>query len=165
MGARLLQTHLTSAGNPEAGYFFDTLAAIEMRVGVGIKMPRARTIFKRKTKGKPDELEVDFKPEGTNNYISAKERPEVLEKQFEEDTGKERRLQKSIQEARESWGDDVLGAALTAIEKKPDSDEWMIFLDGTHGIMPNHRIRVRDQLEYPSHADAEGTLGHLKRTP
>ena len=75
-----------------------------MRVGVGIKMAKARTVYRRKIKWKLDEPDDDTKPEWANNYISAKDRPDVLEKQFEEDIAEGKMMRISIQEARKEMG-------------------------------------------------------------
>eukprot|EP00974_Lingulodinium_polyedra_P091413 8861582-Lingulodinium_polyedra.AAC.1 len=56
-------------------------------------------------------------------------------------------------EARRRWGRRLVVAALGAVEKNPDKDEWRVVYDATNGVRLNHRIRVRDQVRCPTWPD------------
>ena len=66
-----------------------------------------------------------------------------------------------VADARRLYGDKLAIAALGAIEKVPGGGEYRVIHDGSHGVLVNPRIRVRDQLRFPAHGDIESVLSEL----
>eukprot|EP00974_Lingulodinium_polyedra_P027729 2678950-Lingulodinium_polyedra.AAC.1 len=95
------------------------------------------------------------------NYVSARERPDALLRQFREDAAEGMMVRVPLADALAKYGDKLAIAALGAIEKRPDSDEFRVIHDGTNGVLANRHIRVRDQLRYPTHSDIAAVLHAL----
>ena len=153
---RRMEAALTLMGDPDAAVL-GTDYAKGVRVGVGVRMPRARAVFGRKTKWKlPEETEEEA-VEWKENYSSAREHPEILAAQLEKDE-KARPPRIILMERREAerrWPGRLFVGALAVIEEAPG--KWRIVHDATHEVLVNHRIRVRDQLACPLAMDMQAT--------
>ena len=67
----------------------------------------------------------------------------------------------TLKQAMSEYGDALNIAATAAIEKKGRSDEVRVIYDGSNGIDLNPGIRVRDQIRYPTAADAKVVVGSM----
>ena len=67
-------------------------------------------------------------------------------------------IETTVGEALETYGDRLEIASTAAIEKKGRTDEVRVFYDGSNGLDLNPGIRVRDQVKYPTSADAKGVV-------
>jgi hypothetical protein len=126
-----------------------------VRIGVGVRLPRARAIFARKTRWKLPEQQEEDAAQWKENYKSAAENPEPLLLQLKKDAAATppRIILMTRREAEERWGKDLYVGALAVIEE--GEDKWRIVHDATHEIFVNHRIRVRDQLTSPMASDLQ----------
>ena len=136
------------------------LLDIGVHLGVDQEMPRMPDIFEEKARWsvKANDGEV---PQWMDNYQSAKDHPEAVREQFlqDEKAGWMRRY--TLREARQKWGCRLRIAALGAIEKKPGSKEIRVLYDGTHGVLTNREVRVRDQLRFPQVGDVQSVVHQL----
>jgi hypothetical protein len=159
MEVRLLGAVAKLAGDPD--HSVASLAAPGVRIGVGTSLPRTPAVYDRKVRwALPLEDGFDTPPETwRDNYVSAKERPDVLRRQFGEEVQEGNMVTMRASEARREWGDRLTIASLGALEKAAGTDEFRIIYDATHGVRVNHRIRVRDQTKNPTWPDICGILG------
>jgi hypothetical protein len=67
-------------------------------------------------------------------------------------------IETTVGEALKDCGDRLEIASTAAIEKKGRTDEVRVLYDGSNGLDLNPGIRVRDQVKYPTSADAKGWL-------
>ena len=128
---------LEAAGDPDSGYFLDTLASTGHRVGYKLRMPRARALYDRKVKWKLDLPDEDVEATWPPNYSSARDHPDVIRAQYEDDIKSGRMVKHTLAEAKQIWGDRLLVAALAAIQKggattSEDPRDWRILFDGTN---------------------------------
>ena len=56
------------------------------------------------------------------------------------------------------YGEALEIASTAAIEKKDRTDEVRVIFDGSNGVDLNKHIRVRDQVKYPTAADAKAVV-------
>jgi hypothetical protein len=158
---RFLQAFMGMSGDPES-YVFDWLAT-GVWIGVDKKLPRTPAIFEAKTKWALEEKIWDPDSEGkwADNYVSAKEHPEALEKQFLEDEREGMMKRMPVAEAQALYPKKLCIAAQGALAKALGSDEFRIIHDGTNKVEVNRAIRVRDQLRNPTHHEGTRLLQEM----
>lgn len=123
-------------------------------IGVENELPRTPAIFERKCKWTLAEEEVQRGEElWASNYASVAEKPEALQKQFGEDEGTGWMMRMELKDIRKKYGRRLCVAALRALLKDLNGDDFQIIFDGTHFTKVNNRIRVRDMLRMPGWDD------------
>ena len=129
-------------------------------LGVDVRLPRTPALFPRKTKHRIyAEADRVFDGELRDNYISARERAEQIERQFEQEVEMGAMVRCDLEQARAEYGDELFIASLGAV---PKSDQTVrVVHDATHGLHVNDRIRVRDAQTYPTGADLKVALEQL----
>ena len=68
----------------------------------------------------------------------------------------------SVASARQRWGARLSVAALGAVQKSVERDEWRVVYDATHAVRVNHQIRVRDQVQCPTWPDIAAVMENLE---
>ena len=123
-------------------------------IGANEKLPRTPALYERKTKWKhySEDLESGI-PQSKSNYGSAKAHKEFILGHFslEEDMYFMRRERLEVAQA--EYGDRLRIAALAALEKSEDS--FRIIHDGTHDVLVNPSVKVRDQTRSPGIGEVE----------
>lgn len=150
---RLLGAVANLLEDPDSTY--PDQVAVGVRLGVGVTMPRVPDVFEKKTKwALPAEDEHETGGERwADNYASARERPHKVREQFEKEVAEGLIVKVPVAEARARWPGRLAVAALGAIQKAADKDEWRIIFDATHAVHVNHKIRVKDQVRCPTWGD------------
>ena len=96
-----------------------------------------------------------------DNYGSVDEHVEAVGAQFVKDQSQGWMVHCPLEEAKLRWPGRLRIAALGAIEEKPGSKEIRVIYDGTHRVLSNHEIRVRDQLAFPMSTDMQPILHQM----
>ena len=130
----------------------------------GRKLPRTPAIFERKTSWALKPLSGEVASQWQGNYISAIDHYEQVRRQFEAEERRGFMGRLSLEDALARWGCRLRLAALAAIEKK-DSVDVRVVYDGTHGVLTNFGIRVRDHVRNPTAVDVKAWLAELARNP
>ena len=157
---RLIQSLLSAFGDPDSHF----CAFWARGVWLGSpqrKLPRTPAVFDRKVKWRLAEATGDDHGEWQANYSSMEEHASMVESQFRKEEGLGMMTTMTLREAMKEYGDSLNIAATAAIEKKGRTDEVRVLYDGTNGIDLNPGIRVRDQIRYPTAADAKVAEGAM----
>ena len=126
-----------------------------VRVGCREKTPRTPAVFHRKKKfRKYDETEMVLE---MNNYPTAAQAAEDLQRQYEEEEKLGLMFPITLKMAKQRYPGDRLRIAAQGAIPKPDGTFRPIH-DGTHGVRVNNDIKVRDQLSFPGPADEAAQL-------
>ena len=158
---RLLQSFLRACGDPDSGFLLDTVAK-GVPTGGRCKLPRTPAVFDRKVKYAVPEVQPGETSEWADNYTSVKERPQVIRDQFIEEEKLGFMIKMTEKEAKARWGDHVLVAALGAIPKTAEPEpEYRVIFDGTHWVLLNKRIRVRDLVRMPTVRDIRAVFSWI----
>ena len=140
-------------GDPDAGVYTDGLDSFWTGVPVGYDnpLPRVPAVFPKKEKVRPlDESEYNNLAE---NYRSARDMADDLERKFREEEALGRMIPTTLGELKSKHPDRTpLVAAMGAI-RKPNGDVRPLH-DGTHFVQLNNNILFQDQLQYPGPEDA-----------
>ena len=145
---RAVEEHLRLAGDPDYRVFYSSSVSFAKGVTIGIKgrMPRVPAVFDRRTRWRKYEEQAEA-PHDKENYSSAGGQLVQIEEQFKEEErlGAMREVDETA--ARKEYGEDLLVAAIGAIDKGDST--FRVIHDGTHAVGVNPRIRARDQHRYP----------------
>ncbi len=135
-----------------------------VRLGVGTRLPRTPAVYARKTRWRMVEQasadcndEVSTEAVWRENYRSAKQCAEAVEKQLEEhhSRGLARKVAADRAEL-EYPGIRVSSLGAVAKLSEPGAEPNIrLVLDGSHGVATNTAIRVRDQDRCPTAADVK----------
>ena len=143
-----IEEHLRLAGDPDHRVFHSSSVSFSKGVTIGIKgrMPRVPAVFERRTRWRRYEAQEEA-PHDKENYSSARCQTAQIEAQFREEA--EPGAMREVEEvaARAEYGEDLLVAAIGAIDKGDTT--FRVIHDGTHDVVVNPRIRARDQHRYP----------------
>ena len=143
-----VEEHLRLAGDPDHRVFFSSSRSFAKGVTIGLKgrMPRVPAVFDRRTRWRRYDEQSEA-PHDKENYSSAKCQIAQIETQFrvEAELGAMREVEEEA--ARAEYGEDLLVAAIGAIDKGDTT--FRVIHDGTHDVLVNPRIRARDQHRYP----------------
>ena len=156
---RLLQAILQAANDPDA--VICEHAAGGVRVGVGTTLPRVPAVFEQKQSWALEHIPDEVLGQSRSNYSSARDRPEVLEKQFQDEIAENFMIKVTFRDAKAKYGNDLLLAALGALEKKLGSNKWRVIFDATHGVLVNFKIKVRDRLRFPAVQDLMAVVSEI----
>ena len=126
-------------------------------------MPRTPALFERKVAWRLDYQEMKGEAVSCDNYVTARDHPEALLKQFEEDVAEGMMVRMSEHAARAEWKENLCIASLGALRKslEPGCEEYRIVHDGTNAVAVNNAIRTRDQLRMPTHLEGKAALFHM----
>ena len=130
-------------------------------VGYDEPLPRVPSVFPRKERVRPlDESEYN---NIADNYKSAREMADDLEKKFREEEKLGRMKPTTLGELKSNFPNRTpLVAAMGAI-RKPNGDVRPLH-DGTHFVQLNNHIMFQDQLQYPGPEDAAHMVRHVKES-
>ena len=159
---RLLQGLMEVFGDIDS-YFCDWWARGVWLGSPDKPLPRAPALYDRKVKWPKHDESTSLHGEWRANYSSIREHEVQVAKQFREEIEEDMMLSMPLEEAIDSFGEDLLLAATGAIAKKgvgPGGDVRVIF-DGTNGVFLNAGIRIRDQVRYPIAADLKVVLAEM----
>ena len=70
-------------------------------------------------------------------------------------------VRKTWKEACDQWGEEEIRIAALAAIERPDG-KFRIVFDGTHFVLVNGNIKVRDAADFPSHGDQQSILGQAR---
>ena len=128
-------------------------------LGVDVRLPRTPALFPRKCKHRIYPEADVFDGELRDNYSSARESAEQIERQFQQEIELGAMVRYDLDQARAEFGDELVVASLGAVPKADQSVR--VVHDATHGLHVNDRIRVRDAQTYPTGADLRVALEQL----
>ena len=153
---------LRLAGDPDwRRYTTSTWSFLKgVPLGVDVRLPRRPALFPRKCKHRIyPEADHVFDGELRDNYSSARESAEQIERQFQQEIELGAMVRYDLDQARAEFGDELVVASLGAVPKADQSVRDVH--DATHGLHVNDRIRVRDAQTYPTGADLRVALEQL----
>lgn len=125
------------------------------RIGIDCELPRSPAVWPLKKKwplGPFSEIDLS---ELNPNYPSARDRPEDLRKEVQDQIDRGWLLETTLGEAQQKYGT-VTVAALALIEEAPG--KLRVLHDGTNLVQLNHRIHVRDSEQYPTALDVQAAV-------
>ena len=123
---------------------------------------RVPEVFEEKTSWKVDGTDEDLHEILAENYQSAEENSQDIQRQVLEEVRSGTIVKMTLQEARSRFGERLAVAALGAVPKELGSTKVRMIYDGTYSVDVNRRIRVRDRLRFPLLDDASAVLGNLE---
>ena len=134
-----------------------------LRLGHMMQMPRTPAVFEAKRKWRLD-YEASDAPavEWAENYKTARERQDLLQEKIREDLKTGRMISTRYGATKARYGERLAIGAMGLVEE--GSDKFRLIHDGTHGILVNNRIRVRDQLSSPMIQDLATELEEQEDT-
>ncbi len=127
-------------------------------LGVDEELPRVEKVFEPKEKWSLDFVEEAMQDSVADNYKSAEESAEDIERQVLEEVEKGSILVLSEEEAKKKYEGRLAIAALGAVPKELGSSVVRVTHDGSFSVDVNHRIRVRDRMRFPMIDDAAAVL-------
>jgi hypothetical protein len=130
----------------------------EVRVGLGHRLPRNPAVWPRKTRWNVKDSKASAPQRWAENYRSALGQIDLIKRKFTEQRESKQLIQMTFREARARWGDRLFVAAIAALEQGPES--WRIVHDGTHYVMVNAGIVVRDQVLMPMACDIRAIMAY-----
>ena len=154
---RLIQGLLEACEDPDH-YFCNWWARGVWLGSPTRRLPRTPAVFERKTKWRLSDAPDEDVNEWQRNYSSITEHRKLVQAQFKEEEKEGLMMQMSLRQALQEYGDNLTIAATGAIEKKGKTDEVRVIYDGSNRIPLNPGIKVRDQVRYPTAADARAVL-------
>ena len=148
------------SGDPDYRAFYSSSVSFAkgVRLGHASRLPRVPAVFEKKTKWRRYAEDADGQIL-RENYISAKQHAEMVQRQFLAEAELGAMEEMSLESAKAKFGRDLAVASLGAIEKQDGS--YRVVHDGTHGVGVNARIKVRDQVRSPSAGDVQALLREL----
>ena len=154
VAVQALHDYLRLCNDPDFRIFGEGPGTFQTGLAVGVdkKMPRAAALYLAKSKTRNySDSEQDNPPMDKDNYLSVKVNKDKIKEQFlvEEKMGAMMRM--SEEEAKKKWPEDLVVAAVGAIEK--DDSSFRVIHDGTHQVKVNPRIKVRDLCQNPGHRE------------
>ena len=157
---RLLQAILRLPGDPDPAVISDYATGV--RLGVGVKMPRAPAVFARKRRWKYAEQEYadrrdinDIEATWRDNYKSVQLHVDEVEAQWEDLVKRHLAFKLTPQEA-EGRFPRLQVVSMGAVEKAvepPKKPTVRLVMDGSNGVQVNKRIKPRGQDRSPTAAD------------
>ena len=144
--------------------WLEEVAEEGVHIGVDQEMPRVPAVFEEKTKWNLDFTEDPFADSMAENYKSAEENAEDIERQVMEEVQSGAIVSMSEDEAKMKFQGRLAVASLGAVPKELGSTVVRIVHDGSYSVDVNHRIKVRDRMRFPVIDDASGILLELERS-
>ena len=154
---RFMEVLLKAFDDPD--WYFCKLCARAVWLGsTDRKLPRTPAVFDRKVKWRFPEPGPDAVDGWCRNYPSFEQHSKIVQSQFEAEAEEGFMVETTVGKALDEYGDRLEIASTAAIEKKDRTDEVRVLYDGSNGLDLNPGIRVRDQVKYPTLADAKGVI-------
>ena len=143
---RLLQAFLRICEDPDAPALDAYCSGV--RLGHNMQMPRTPAVYEEKRKWRlsyesPDAPTVEW----ATNYKTAKERQSTLVRKIKEDVTSGRMVRTTYGKAKAEYKERLHIGALGLVEE--GDDNFRLIHDGTHLILVNNKMRVRDQQPSP----------------
>ena len=126
-----------------------------VRLGWHHRLPRTPAVYERKTRWAPQVGDAEGAQEWASNYHSVEEVSEHVRETFDAQCAQGMMARMPYAEAKARFGDRLRVAALGAVGT---GAEARVIHDGSHHVKVNGAIRVRDQDEAPTAADALAVL-------
>ena len=142
--------------------WLEEVAARGVELGVDSTMPRVPEVFEKKEKWNLSITDEAFQDTFADNYKSAEENAEDIERQVLEEVEKGSIIKMPLSEAEEKFKGRLAIAALGAVPKEMGSSVVRIVHDGSYSVDVNHRIKVQDRMRFPSIDDASGILNQVE---
>ena len=157
---RLIQSLLSACGDPDH-YFGEWWAKGTWLGSTERKLPRTPAVFDRKIKWAKIEQVDELHSGWQTNYSSIAEHADLVEKQFAQEEAEGLMTGTTVRKALEEYGDTLNIASTGAIDKKDRTDEVRVIYYGSHGLDLNPNIKVRDQVRFPTAADAKCVMTEI----
>lgn len=141
---------LAEAMEDEDYMFLEEVASSRVRLGVGMEMPRTPLVYEEKTKWTVDATDEVMRDILADNYESAEENAEEIEKQVLQEVHPPTIVRMMEHEAKRRFKGRLAVAALGAVPKELGTKKVRLIHDGTYSVDVNRRIRVRDKMRFPS---------------
>jgi len=152
------------AGDPDWRIWGDKATTHTFTEGVGIgtraPLPRTPSVYERKVQWRSyeDSLEVAT-PHSKHNYPSVAPNLEDIKAQFREEQKEDLIFEITDEKLLTDFPGMVTHVAALAALRKSD-DSFRIIHDGTHGVLVNPRIIVRDQMRCPGTREQKVVMRH-----
>ena len=153
---------LAEAMGDEDFAFLDEVASKGVRLGVDIEMPRTPEVYEEKVKWTVDATDEVMKDILADNYESAEENAEDIERQVLQEVEKGTIIRMMEHEAKRRFKGRLAVAALGAVPKELGTTRVRLIHDGTYSVDVNRRIRVRDRMRFPLIDDAAAILRQVE---
>ena len=127
-------------------------------LGVDEELPRVEKVFEVKEKWNLDFVDEALQDAVADNYRSAEESAEDIERQVWEEVEKGSILVMSEEEVKREYSGRLAIAALGAVPKELGSSTVRVTHDGSFSVDVNRRIKVRDRMRFPMIDDAAAVL-------
>lgn len=151
---RRLRAMAEVCGDEDCEWLSDLLAAEGVPLGVDEELPRVEKVFEVKEK-----WNLDFVQDAaSDNYRSAEESAEDIERQVKEEVDKGSIVMLPEDQVKEEFAGRLAIAALGAVPKEMGSSVVRVTHDGSFSVDVNRRIRVRDRMRFPMIDDAAAIL-------
>ena len=131
-------------------------------LGVDEELPRVDKVFELKEKWNLDFVEEAMQDSVADNYKSAEENAEDIERQVLEEVEKGSIMVLSEEEVKKKYEGRLAIAALGAVPKELGSSVVRVTHDGSFSVDVNHRIKVRDRMRFPMIDDAAAVLTQVE---
>ena len=159
---RLIQGLLAAFKDPDA-YFCEWWARGAWLGSAKRRLPRARHLYDRKVRWALPTSAEELHGEWQVNYSSLREHQEQVHNQFLEEEKEGLMCRMSLGEALDKYGPDLLITATGAIAKKGGTGDIRVIFDGSHGVLVNFEIIVRDQVRFPTSDDIKVVMREMHR--
>ena len=127
-------------------------------LGVDEELPRVEKVFEVKEKWNLDFVDEALQDAVADNYRSAEESAEDIERQVWEEVDRGSILVMSEEEVKKEYSGRLAIAALGAVPKELGSSTVRVTHDGSFSVDVNRRIKVRDRMRFPMIDDAAAVL-------
>ena len=153
---------MAEACEDEDATWLSGMAEKGVPLGVDEELPRIEKVFEPKEKWNLDFVEEAMQDSVSDNYKSAEENAEDIERQVLEEVERGSIIVLSEEEAKERFKGRLAVASLGAVPKELGSSVVRVTHDGSFSVDVNHRIRVRDRMRFPMIDDASAILSQVE---
>lgn len=154
---RRLEAMAEACGDEDSAWMI-RMAEVGVPLGVDEELPRVPKVFEPKEKWSLDFVEEALRDSVADNYKSAEESAEDIERQVLEEVERGSIVVMSEDEVKEKYKGRLAVAALGAVPKEMGSSVVRVTHDGSFSVNVNHRIKVRDRMRFPMIDDAAAIL-------
>ena len=154
---RRLEAMAEACGDEDCGWL-SAMAQEGVPLGVDEELPRVEKVFELKEKWNLDFVDDALRDSVADNYKSAEESADDIERQVLEEVERGSIVVMSEEEVKERYKGRLAIAALGAVPKEMGSSVVRVTHDGSFSVDVNHRIKVRDRMRFPMIDDASAVL-------
>lgn len=159
---RRLRAIMAEVCEDEDFVWLEGLAAEGVPLGVDEELPRVEKVFELKEKWNLDFVDEALQDAVSDNYKSAEESAEDIERQVMEEVDRGSMLMMDEELVKKEFAGRLAIAALGAVPKELGSTVVRVTHDGSFSVDVNRRIRVRDRMRFPMIDDASAILMQLE---